>query len=95
METQREKRRLLAVEAYRGMILMSISVILGNCCFPTYSTTIRINLKTNLPQERKQAFPAQVSLPAPPPQALGPTRQPGQRSKRAELGSPSHGNRGD
>lgn len=49
METQREKRKLLVVEAYRGMIPISISVILGNCCFPTYSTIIRINLKNNLP----------------------------------------------
>lgn len=70
METQREKRKLLVVEAYRGMIPMSISVILGNCCFPTYSTIIRINLKNNLPQERRQAFPAQVS-PCPTPSGPG------------------------
>lgn len=102
-ETRWEKRGLLDVEACRGTdIDVNLIVILGNSCFPTYSTIIRtegiINLKKHLPQERRQIFPDQAD-PYPAAHPLGPLgpagRAQGSTANTQGLGSPSHGNCGD
>lgn len=71
------------------MILTSISVILGNCCFPTYSTISSINLKENIPTGKETSFSSLgVSLLHP----LGPgshtTARAAQQTGRAGLSLP-------
>lgn len=78
------------MEACRGRdIDVDLVAILGNRCFPTYSTTIRseeiINLKKHLPLERRQFFPDQ-GVPCPVAHPLGPL---GPAANGQRLGSPS------